>query len=158
MATEVIRQSVRYYLPDSPAKDHFITNDFFNNTINCLLTNITELDSINAVTDNEISRTGGGGYNETITQLSRTTSTTNYNQLKDINSRIKKQKIITANDIGVIYNIAKLLLQQMNRKSDDYWAGPCKLVCQAKCQSTCQISCQSCHGGTCHDKKCGGGF
>ena len=56
MATEVIRQSVRYYLPDSPAKDHFITNDFFNNTINCLLTNITELDSINAVTDNEISR------------------------------------------------------------------------------------------------------
>jgi hypothetical protein len=156
MATEVIRQSVKYYLPDSPAKDHFITNDFFNNIINCLLTNITELDSINAVTDNEISRKGGNGYNETITQLSRTTSA-NYNHLKDINNKVQKQKIITANDIGIIYNIAKLLLQQMNSKfnskSVDYWAGPCKLVCQASCQSTCQISCQSCH-----DKKCGGGF
>lgn len=157
MATEVIRQSVKYYLPDSPPKDHFITNDFFNNTINCLLTNITELDSINAVTDNEISRKGGNGYSETITQLSRTTSA-NYNHLKDINNKVQKQKIITANDIGIIYNIAKLLLQQMNSKSDDYWAGPCKLVCQASCQSTCQISCQSCHSGTCHDKKCGGGF
>ena len=157
MATEVIRQSVKYYLPDSPAKDHFITNDFFNNTINCLLINITELDSINAVTDNEISRKGGNGYNETITQLSRTTSA-NYNHLKDINNKVQKQKIITANDIGTIYNIAKLLLQQMNFKSDYYWASPCKLVCQASCQSTCQISCQSCHGGTCHDKKCGGGF
>ena len=94
MATEVIRQSVRYYIPDSPNKDNFVTNDFFNNTINCLLTNITELDSINAVTANEISRKSGGGYNETITQLSRTTSTTNYNQLRDINSRIQKQKII----------------------------------------------------------------
>ena len=158
MATEVIRQSVRYYIPDSPNKDNFITNDFFNNTINCLLTNITELDSINAVTANEISRKSGGGYNETITQFSRTTSTTNYNQLRNINNRIQKQKIITANDIGVIYNIAKYLLQQMNSKSDTYWAGPCKLVCQTYCQSTCQISCQSCHGGTCHDKSCGGGF
>lgn len=137
MATEVIRQSVRYYIPDSPNKDNFVTNDFFNNTINCLLTNITELDSINAVTANEISRKSGGGYNETITQLSRTTSTTNYNQLRDINSRIQKQKIITANDIGLIYNIAKYLLEQMNAKSDTYWAGPCKLVCQASCQSTC---------------------
>lgn len=115
MATEVIRQSVKYYLPDSPAKGHFITNDFFNNTINCLLTNITELDSINAVIDNEISRKSGGGYNETITQLSRTTSA-NYNHLKDINNKVQKQKIITANDIGSIYNIAKLLLQQMNSK------------------------------------------
>ena len=154
MATEVIRQSVRYYIPDSPNKDNFVTNDFFNNTINCLLTNITELDSINAVTANEISRKSGGGYNETITQLSRTTSTTNYNQLRDINSRIQKQKIITANDIDLIYNIAKYLLQQMNSKSDTYWAGPCKLVCQASCQTTCQISCQSCYGGTCHDKHC----
>lgn len=158
MATEVIRQSVKYYLPDSPAKNNIITNDFFNNTINCLLTNITELDSINAVTDNEIARKSGNGYGTTITQLSTTTSTTSYKQLKNINNNIQKQKIITANDIGLIYNIAKLLLQQMNAKSDDYWAGPCKLVCQASCQSTCQISCQSCHGGTCHDKKCGGGF
>jgi hypothetical protein len=154
MATEVIRQSVRYYIPDSPNKDNFVTNDFFNNTINCLLTNITELDSINAVTANEISRKSGGGYNETITQLSRITSTTNYNQLKDINSRIQKQKIITANDIGLIYNIAKYLLQQMNANSDYYWAGPCTLVCQVSCQSGCQISCQSCYGGTCHDKSC----
>ena len=120
MSTEVIRQSVKYYLPDSPAKDHFITNDFFNNTINCLLTNITELDSINAVTDNEISRKSGGGYNETITQLSRTTSL-NYNQLRDINSKIQKHELITANDIGIIYNKAKLLLQQMNTKNDDYF-------------------------------------
>ena len=158
MATEVIRQSVKYYLPDSPVKDNYIRNDFFNNTINCLLTNITELDSINAITNNEISRKSGNGYNETITQLSRTTSTTNYNQLKTINNIIQKQNIITANDVGIIYNIAKLLLQQMNSKTDDYWAGPCKLVCQASCQATCQISCQSCHSGTCHDKKCGGGF
>ena len=107
MSTEVIRQSVKYYLPDSPAKDHFITNDFFNNTINCLLTNITELDSINAVTDNEISRKSGGGYNETITQLSRTTSL-NYNQLRDINSKIQKHELITANDIGIIYNKANI--------------------------------------------------
>lgn len=158
MATEVIRQSVKYYLPDSPVKDNYIRNDFFNNTINCLLTNITELDSINAITNNEISRKSGNGYNETITQLSRTTSTTNYNQLKSINNKIQRQNIITANDVGIIYNIAKLLLQQMNSKTDDYWAGPCKLVCQASCQATCQISCQSCHSGTCHDKKCGGGF
>lgn len=123
MATEVIRQSVKYYLPDPPAKDQFITNDFFNNTINCLLTNITELDSINAVTDNEISRKGGNGYSETITQLSRTTSA-NYNHLKDINNKVQKHELITANDIGTIYNIAKLLLQQLNAKNDDYWAGP----------------------------------
>lgn len=158
MATEVIRQSVKYYLPDSPTKNNYIQNTFFNNTINCLLTNITELDSINAVTSNEISRKSGNGYNETITQLSRTTSTTNYNQLKTINSKIQRNNLITANDVGIIYNIAKLLLQQMNAKNDDYWSGPCKLVCQAACQSTCQLACQSCHGGTCHDKKCGGGF
>lgn len=155
MATKVTRQSVTYYLPDSPTKNDYIQNDFFNDAINCLLINITELDSINAVTSNEISRKSGNGYNINIKQLSTTTSTTNYNQLKEINNRIKQDNYITANDIGIIYNISKLLLQQLNSKNDDYWSGPCKLLCQSSCQSTCQISCQSCHGGTCHDKSCG---
>ena len=157
MSTKVTRQTVTYYLPDSPSREDFVENTFYNNTINCLLTNISELDSINAVTDNEISRKSGSGYDKTITQTNTTSSWTNYNALKNINNSIQKTNIVTANDIGIIYNIAQLLLQQMNSKTDKYWT-TCQMVCQTACQATCQLACQSCYGGTCHDKHCGGGF
>ena len=157
MSTKVTRQTVTYYLPDSPSREEFVENTFYNNTINCLLTNISELYSINAVTDNEISRKSGSGYDKTITQTNTTSSWTNYNALKNINNSIQKTNIVTANDIGIIYNIAQLLLQQMNSKTDKYWT-TCQMVCQTACQATCQLACQSCYGGTCHDKHCGGGF
>lgn len=73
---------------------------------------------------------------------------------------ISQGDVIKADDAKAIYDLCKSISNVLQEHSWKYWNnnGTCGLVCQASCQSTCQISCQSCHGGTCHDKSCGGGF
>ncbi|MBR2248283.1 MAG: hypothetical protein IJ880_14885 [Bacilli bacterium] len=34
----------------------------------------------------------------------------------------------------------------------------CMTSCMVSCMTTCMVSCQNCHGGTCHNQHCGGGF
>lgn len=82
------------------------------------------------------------------------------NSVHSIISLISQGDIIKADDAKAIYDLCKSISNVLQEHSWKYWNnnGTCGLVCQAACQSTCQISCQSCHGGTCHDKKCGGGF
>ena len=134
---KIVNNGIHYNLVNS-------SKTIYDNMIETMLSNIDELEK-DEYRKKQIIEYSRIGVSKTV---------------HSIISLISQGDVIKAEDAKAIYDLCKSISNVLQEHSWKYWNnnGTCGLVCQASCQSTCQISCQSCHGGTCHDKSCGGGF